>query len=102
MALPTAALKVVHDAVAEPGPDGIDRISFRFSANKGGEFKDLGKVASGGELSRLTLAMKSIMAGLTSMPTLIFDEIDTGISGEVASRVGSIMQQIASSHQVIA
>ena len=104
MSMPNAALKVIQEVVAdsEVNSDGLDKIAFQFSANKGGDFKDLGKVASGGELSRLMLAIKSIMAGLTSLPTIIFDEIDTGISGEVASRVGGIMQHIAEKHQVIA
>ncbi len=104
LSMPNAVLKVEHQTVedSKAGPDGLDKITFLFSANKGGDFKELGKVASGGELSRLMLAIKSIMAGLASLPTIIFDEIDTGISGEVASRVGGIMQQIARQHQVIA
>jgi DNA repair protein RecN (Recombination protein N) len=104
LSMPNAVLKVEHQIVedSKAGADGLDKITFLFSANKGGDFKELGKVASGGELSRLMLAIKSIMAGLASLPTIIFDEIDTGISGEVASRVGGIMQQIAKQHQVVA
>ena len=104
LAMPNAVLKVQHVVAQDEkiNSDGLDKITFLFSANKGGEFKELGKVASGGELSRLMLVIKSLLAGLTSLPTIIFDEIDTGISGEVASRVGSIMQQIANKHQVIA
>lgn len=104
MAMPNAVLKAEQQIGDDEsaGQDGIDRITFLFSANKGGDFKELGKVASGGELSRLMLAIKSLMAGLTALPTIIFDEIDTGISGEVAARVGGIMQDISKQHQVIA
>ena len=82
--------------------DGAEKVHFLFSANKGGDFKEISKVASGGELSRLMLCIKALMAKLTSMPTVIFDEIDTGISGETASKVGSIIKQMAAEHQVIA
>ncbi|MBK9637654.1 MAG: DNA repair protein RecN [Bacteroidetes bacterium] len=82
--------------------DGMEKIQFLFSANKGGDFKELAKVASGGEMSRLMLCIKSIMARLTAMPTVIFDEIDTGISGETAARVGTILKQMAKDHQVLA
>lgn len=81
---------------------GAEKVHFMFSANKGGEFKEISKVASGGELSRLMLCIKALMARITSMPTVIFDEIDTGISGEIASKVGSIIKQMAAKHQVIA
>lgn len=82
--------------------DGSEKVHFLFSANKGGEFKEISKVASGGELSRLMLCIKALMARITSMPTVIFDEIDSGISGETASKVGSIIKQMAAEHQVIA
>jgi DNA repair protein RecN (Recombination protein N) len=65
---------------------GIDRFRFLFASNKGSEFADIRKVASGGELSRLMLCIKSLIAASTSLPTLIFDEIDTGISGETAMK----------------
>lgn len=81
-----------------------DRIaySFFFSANKGQELQPIHKVASGGELSRVMLAIKSLIARSTALPTIIFDEIDTGISGEVALKVGEIMQRLASHMQVLA
>lgn len=82
--------------------DGADRINFLFSANKGQVPLPLDKVASGGELSRLMLSIKTLMAKKTSLPTIIFDEIDTGISGEVALRVGEAMEVLSSSMQVIA
>ena len=74
---------------------------FLFSANKGGTLLPIRKVASGGELSRLSLCIKSVVAGKMELPTLIFDEIDTGISGEVAHKMGLIIQALAGKHQII-
>lgn len=82
--------------------NGIDDIKFLFTANKGHQLNDLSKVASGGELSRLMLSIKSLIAQKTALPTIIFDEIDTGVSGEVANRVGNIMEKLAANMQVIA
>ncbi|MCE9538896.1 MAG: DNA repair protein RecN, partial [Bacteroidetes bacterium] len=81
--------------------NGADKVNFLFSANKGSDFKELNKVASGGELSRLMLSIKSLIAQLTALPTIIFDEIDTGVSGDVADKVGSIMNLMAKAIQVI-
>jgi DNA repair protein RecN (Recombination protein N) len=81
--------------------DGANAVRFLFSANKGHALAEMSKVASGGELSRLMLAIKSLIAKNTALPTIIFDEIDTGVSGEVANRVGLIMQQLADNLQVI-
>jgi DNA repair protein RecN (Recombination protein N) len=72
-----------------------------FNANKGHQLSELNKVASGGELSRLMLSIKSLIAKKTALPTIIFDEIDTGVSGEVANRVGNIMKELAKNMQVI-
>lgn len=80
---------------------GIDNIKFLFSANKGHALAEMSKVASGGELSRLMLSIKSIVAQYTALPTIIFDEIDTGVSGEVANKVGIIMERLAKNLQVI-
>jgi DNA repair protein RecN (Recombination protein N) len=82
--------------------NGLDTIKFLFSANKGHQLSEMSKIASGGELSRLMLAIKSLIAQKTALPTIIFDEIDTGISGEVANRVGNMMQILAQNMQVIA
>ncbi|HPS63779.1 MAG TPA: DNA repair protein RecN, partial [Bacteroidales bacterium] len=82
--------------------DGLNRVSFLFSANKGIEMKDLGAAASGGELSRLMLAIKSMISQKNLLPTIIFDEIDNGVSGEVAGKVGSILRHMGSCMQVIA
>ena len=80
---------------------GTDTIQLLFSANKGMEMQELSQVASGGELSRLLLCLKCILAEKKTMPTLIFDEIDTGISGEVALRTGVLLETIALKHQII-
>jgi DNA repair protein RecN (Recombination protein N) len=81
--------------------NGCDVVEFLFDANKSGQFQPLRKVASGGELSRLMLCIKSLVAQSMDMPTLIFDEIDTGISGEAAKQVGMIMKSLSNSRQVI-
>lgn len=80
---------------------GIDNIKFFFTANKGSEPKEIQKVASGGELSRVMLSLKSLVARLTALPTIIFDEIDAGVSGEIADKVGTIMKKMAGGMQVI-
>lgn len=80
---------------------GIDEIRLLFSANKGTTAQPLDEVGSGGEKSRLMLAIKSLVAETTTLPTLIFDEIDTGISGEVAQKVGNILRALGKKHQVI-
>ena len=81
--------------------NGLDEIEFLFDANKSNQFQPLRKVASGGELSRLMLCVKSLIAKSMDLPTLIFDEIDTGISGEAAKQVGIIMKELSSARQVI-
>jgi DNA repair protein RecN (Recombination protein N) len=105
LAMPHAVLRIAQQPVDDKDTflaDGQERIQFLFSANKGMDFKELAKVASGGEMSRLMLSIKSLLARLSEMPTIIFDEIDTGISGETAARVGSILKSMAKEHQVLA
>ena len=87
--------------LVEPNANGLDRVELLFSANKGTPLQPLKKVASGGEFSRLLFAIKYLMADKMALPTLIFDEIDTGISGEVALQLVRMMQEIAKNHQVI-
>ena len=82
-------------------PNGMDKIDYYFSANKGGTLGALKNVASGGEISRLTLVIKSLVASSMALPTLIFDEIDTGVSGEVANRMAEIISKLAKKHQVM-
>lgn len=98
--MPNAKIRVSIEKKA-PDATGIDAIEFLFDANNSKKFEPLRKVASGGELSRLMLSIKSLVAESMDMPTLIFDEIDTGISGEAARQVGTIMKELSVSRQVI-
>lgn len=82
--------------------NGKDELQFLFSANKGTDFGLLKKVASGGEMSRIMLAVKAILAQYSKLPTLIFDEIDTGVSGEIAIRMGEIMKEMSRNMQIFA
>ena len=85
----------------EFAPDGIDRVEFYITTNKGEAHKPVSKIASGGEISRIMLAFKKILGDYHSVPTYIFDEIDTGISGNAAAVVGQKLAQIAAKHQII-
>ncbi len=96
-----ARFEVEFSQLSSFGANGMDRVEFTMSANPGEELKPLEKVASGGEMSRIMLAFKAIAARADSIPTLIFDEIDTGISGRIASVVGGKMVNISDSHQVL-
>ncbi|WP_104385603.1 DNA repair protein RecN [Sphingobacterium sp. HMA12] len=102
--MPNAVLQVVLEPLkeGEMRESGIDTIQFLFSANKGQALQSIHRVASGGELSRVMLAIKSLVAKTSALPTIVFDEIDTGISGEVALRVGEVMENLAANMQVIA
>lgn len=98
--MPNAVLKVdIQQVPLYEG--GTDKVMFLFDANKSDRFEPLHKVASGGELSRLMLSIKSLVASFVAMPTLIFDEIDSGISGEAARQVGMLMKELGEQHQVI-
>lgn len=100
MGMENAQVKIDRKEIA-PTSSGIDDIEFLFTANKGSQPQPLKKVASGGEFSRLLFAIKYLMADKMALPTLIFDEIDTGISGEVALQMVRMMKEIAAQHQVI-
>ena len=102
LGMPDSRIEIRLEQDTEMHPSGIDRISILFSANKGVEPADLSKVASGGEMSRIMLALKSIITDSTLLPTVIFDEIDTGISGETANKVAAVMHALSLRHQVIA
>ncbi len=84
-----------------PNPDGLDLVEMLFSANKGVKPQELKEVASGGEFSRLIFAIKYLIADKTALPTIIFDEIDTGVSGQIAIQMISMMKEMANNHQVI-
>lgn len=98
--MPNASIKINQSKI-EPVTTGCDLINILFSANKGVQPQELKNAASGGEFSRLMLCIKYSLASKTSLPTIIFDEIDTGISGEVAIKVGKMMKQMSQKHQVI-
>lgn len=98
--MPNARMQISHEET-EAGPSGSDKITFLLDANKTGRFQPLGKAASGGELSRIMLCIKSLQAKSSGHPTLIFDEIDTGISGETALQVGRLLKELSDSHQLI-
>ena len=101
--MPNAVLQISNERLEEGKFDlnGTDQVRFLFSANKGQSPLPMSKVASGGELSRLMLSIKSLVCKNTALPTIIFDEIDTGVSGEVAHKVGQIMEQLSNNLQVI-
>jgi DNA repair protein RecN (Recombination protein N) len=98
--MPNAKIKIELES-GELNNMGSDRVEFLFDANKTGRFEPLRKVASGGEFSRLLLCIKTLVAGSLAMPLMIFDEIDTGISGEAAKQVGILMKEMGHSHQII-
>ena len=81
--------------------NGTDKVEFLFSPNMGEQLKPLSKIASGGEMSRVMLAIKTILADIDAIPTLVFDEIDTGVSGKAASKLGEKLRTVAKNHQVI-
>jgi len=99
--MPSARLILEQKPLVELGKDGLDEINLLFSANAGQIPAPVNKVASGGELSRLMLAIKALLAKHTSLPTIIFDEIDTGISGETALKVGDVISDLGENMQVI-
>ncbi|GAB3989192.1 DNA repair protein RecN [Spirosoma daeguense] len=101
LGMPNASLEIAAET-GKPQATGVDTISFLFSANKGVKPQQLKNVASGGEFSRLMMAIKYILASKRSLPTIIFDEIDTGVSGEIAIKMGKMMRDMAHSHQIIA
>ena len=97
-----AQIKVQLSTCENFQPDGTDAITLLFNANKGGELREVGKVISGGELSRLMLAIKSLIVKAKMLPTLIFDEIDTGVSGTIAVQMANIMKRMSQNAQVLA
>lgn len=97
-----ARFEIQHKLLEQPSPNGQDEILFMFSANKNGDMAPLDKVASGGEMSRVMLSIKALLSTSKGLPTIIFDEIDAGVSGEVADKMGRIMGEIAETMQVIA
>ncbi len=102
LGMPDARFQIEVKAVAHYLPNGKDELEFLFAANKGSNFGLLKKVASGGEMSRIMLSVKSVLAQYSKLPTIIFDEIDTGVSGEIADKMGEIMKAMSRRMQVFA
>ena len=102
LSMENANFRIELNQSPELGPIGFDQVKFMFSANKGASLNELHKVASGGELSRLMLTLKALLADKKQLPTIIFDEIDTGVSGDVADKIGTILLNMGKSMQVIA
>ena len=102
MGIPNVRFECEITAKNYPDASGIDDLQFLFSANKNVPLQPVAEVASGGEISRVMLCLKSMIAGATALPTIIFDEVDTGVSGEVADKMGDIMQEFGGQMQVLA
>ncbi|PKA96612.1 DNA replication and repair protein RecN [Flavobacteriaceae bacterium MAR_2009_75] len=100
LGMASATFNIGLHTVQEFKNNGSDELTFLFSANKGGSYGELKKVASGGELSRIMLTIKAILAKYENLPTMMFDEIDTGVSGEISNRMGEIMQAMSENMQV--
>ena len=101
LSMENAQLVVDFQSQEKPGPHGLDEVRFLFSANKGGRLQTIKDAASGGEMSRLALVTKSLVASAMELPTLIFDEIDSGVSGDVAQKMGKILTDLSHHHQVV-
>ena len=100
LGMPNAKFNVELQQTKQFFPNGNDELKFMFSANKGGNFNELKRAASGGELSRIMLAIKSILSKYSQLPTIMFDEIDTGVSGEISNKMAAIMQDMSKTMQV--
>lgn len=101
LGIPNVRFRVDITPREEPDESGADRICFLFSANRGGELQPIAQVASGGEIARVMLSLKAMISGAVKLPTIIFDEIDTGVSGQTAERMGLIMQEMGDSNRQV-
>jgi DNA repair protein RecN (Recombination protein N) len=101
LGIPHAKFRVLHTYLPGFTHNGRDKVEFLFSANKQTEVQEIARVASGGELSRLMLSIKSLLSDTLELPTIIFDEVDAGVSGEIAEKVANIMKAMSSAKQVI-
>lgn len=101
LGMPNAQFSIALEKQETLDAQGANRLDFLFSANKGSELKPLGKSASGGELSRVMLALKSVLSQHKQLPTLIFDEIDTGVSGDIAVKMGAILKKMGRTMQLV-
>ena len=102
LGMPNASFQWHLKPLQDFGPAGRDHLELLFTANKGGQFGSLKKTASGGELSRIMLVIKAVLAAYEALPTMMFDEIDTGVSGDISNRMGDIMKQMSEHMQIFA
>ena len=102
LGMPQSRFEIEISGTARLGVNGSDKVNFLFCANAGGTLQSLAKVASGGELSRIMLCLKDIMARYKGMPTMVFDEIDTGVSGSIADKMGELIGEMGENMQVFA
>ncbi|WP_455587207.1 DNA repair protein RecN [Bacteroides sp.] len=101
LGMPNVRFRVEMGTRKEPGVQGEDTVSFLFSANKNGSLQNISSVASGGEIARVMLSVKAMIAGAVKLPTIVFDEIDTGVSGEIADRMADIMQEMGEQNRQV-
>lgn len=101
LGMPNVRFQVEMGQRKEPGSHGMDTVNFLFSANKNGRMQSISSVASGGETARVMLSLKAMIAGAVKLPTIIFDEIDTGVSGEIADRMADIMQEMSNNNRQV-
>lgn len=101
LGMPNVRFQVEIGTRKEPGAHGVDTVNFLFSANKNGALQNISSVASGGEIARVMLSVKAMIAGAVKLPTIVFDEIDTGVSGEIADRMADIMQEMGNSDRQV-
>jgi DNA repair protein RecN (Recombination protein N) len=101
LGIPHAVFKVALSPTEQFTPTGTDTVRFLFSANRQQNLQELGKVASGGEISRLMLSIKAAISEKMALPTVIFDEIDSGVSGDIAGKMGNILEQMAHCTQIV-
>lgn len=101
LGMPNVRFVVETGLRKEPGEQGMDTVNFLFSANKNGTLQAISSVASGGEIARVMLSIKALIAGVVKLPTIVFDEIDTGVSGEIADRMADIMQEMGDNNRQV-
>ena len=101
LGMPNVRFQVEMGVRKEPGVHGADTVNFLFSANKNGVLQNISSVASGGEIARVMLSVKAMIAGAVKLPTIVFDEIDTGVSGEIADRMADIMQEMGDNNRQV-
>jgi DNA repair protein RecN (Recombination protein N) len=101
LGMPNVRFAVELSSKKEPDAHGLDNVTFLFSANKNGTLQNVASIASGGEIARVMLSLKAMIAGAVKLPTIIFDEIDTGVSGSIAEKMALIMQEMGQANRQV-